>query len=200
VRLTGRASASRRSSRRTVLHDSGRPVRTLGQQRLRERADERRRLEQSFHQRKSELKRGRPLDLERRALVELPVLESAARHGEVSVRADFYPKPRYDWRLIGRDDICDVACAGRDPFRAGHTLRLCHVGQNATRLAVGLVQTLDDVTLGSPAGGPSAGSPSAACNTSPSRIRDEQECSSGKTSGADGDRDFRARFGQSRSP
>jgi hypothetical protein len=66
-------------------------------------------------------------------------------------------------------------------------LRLCHVGQNATRLPVGLVQTLDDVTLGSPAGGASAGSPSAACNTSPSRIRDEQECSSGKTSGADGE-------------
>jgi hypothetical protein len=95
------------------------------QQCLHDRAGESRHGEERFHQREDELKRGRGVHLERRALAELRSFEQAARDGAGAVRADFDHKPRDYRRLVG---------PRRDPWRArrgeraassGHFCKLC---------------------------------------------------------------------------
>jgi len=103
------------------------------QQGLRDRACESRHVEERFHQREDELKRGRALDLERRALAELRVLERAARDSAVAVRADFDHEPRDDRRLIGRGEVRGVLGAGSELLRAGHFSRLCRTSGRMQR-------------------------------------------------------------------
>jgi hypothetical protein len=84
------------------------------QQGLHDRAGESRHVEERFHQREDELKRGRGLDLERRALAELSVFEQAARDGAVAVRADFDHEPRDYRQLVGRGEVRGVLGAGSE--------------------------------------------------------------------------------------
>jgi hypothetical protein len=95
------------------------------QQRPRDRACESRNVEERFHQRENELRWGRALDLDRRALAEVHILERAARDSAVAVRADFDHEPRDDRRLIGQSDVRGVLGAGTELLRTGHFSRLC---------------------------------------------------------------------------